>query len=387
MATRKRRNGQGSIRQRGPDLYQLVYTITSGTGDGRAQGYETVKGSRKDAERRLREILASLDHGTHVEPSKDTTSAFVSYWFKTYAEPRLSPRTLRDYRGDIRRYIDPLIGNILVRDLGPQHILGMLGQMRARGLSENTLLHAYTLLHQALAHGVKWRKLAHNPCALVDRPKVKRIEMHTIDEEGVGRFFQAIADSPYADVYRLGFFTGARRSEILGLRWPSVDLDGRGISVVAGLHRIKGEGLVLLNVKTDKSRRRIPIPPTVVDTLRAIRGRQIEVSELTLGVAWNPEGYVFAKVDGAPYNPDAVTRDFTARMRTARLPITVHGLRHSFASLQLARGEHLKVVQELLGHSSASVTADLYSHVIPGIKEASVDRFAEQFNDPTQIRP
>ncbi len=387
MALRKRRNGQGSVRQRGPKLFQLVYTLTSGTGDTRKQAYETVKGTRQAAERRLREILASLDEGRHVEPSKDTTSAFIAYWFKTYAEARLSPRTLKDYRGDIRRYIDPTIGSVPVRDLGLQHVLGMLSKMRAQGLSERTLLHAYALLHEALARGVKWRMLAHNPCALVDRPKPKRTEMRTLDEEGVGRFFQAIAPSRYADAYRTAFFTGTRRSEVLGLRWPSIDLDGRAISIVAGLHRIKGEGLVLLEVKTDKSRRRIPIPSVVVDILRAIRGRQIELSELTMGTAWNPDGFVFAKVDGAPFDPDKVTRDFTARMQAARLPITIHGLRHTFASLQLARGEHLKVVQELLGHSSASVTADLYSHVIPGIKESSVDRFAEQFNDPHQARP
>ena len=95
---------------------------------------------------------------------------------------------------------------------------------------------------------------------------------------------------------------------------------------------------------------------------------------------------MFARADGSPFAPEPVTEDFTNCMRAAGLTITLHGLRHTFASLQLARGEHLKVVQELLGHSSATVTADIYSHVIPGLKEDAVDRFAEQFNDPLQTR-
>jgi integrase len=183
-------------------------------------------------------------------------------------------------------------------------------------------------------------------------------------------------------VYRLDFFCGARRSEVLALRWPQVDLDRRAISIIAGLHRIPGQRLVLLDVKTGKSRRRIPIPMEIVDMLRSVKGRQIAQAELAIGQPWNAEGFVFCKADGSPFDPEKVTKDFTPRMEAAGPKgITMHSLRHSFASLQLARGEAPKVVQELLDHSSIAVTSDIYSHVIPGMKEAAVDRFAEAFGD------
>ena len=385
MATktgRQRRNNTGSIRPRGPERWQLVYTLRSGTGKARKQGYETVTGTRQAAEKRLREILGQVDTGAHFEPSKDTTADFMAYWLKTYAENATSPRTLKDYRGDVRRYIVPLIGHVPIATLRPEHVLDMLGQMRAKGLSERTLLHVYTLLNEALRHGIRWRKLTTNPCQFVDRPRPRRLEMRTLTPDTVPTFFKAIEGSPYAEVYRLDFYSGARRSEVLAIRWPQVDLDGRAISIIAGLHRIPGQGLMLLDVKTDKSRRRIPIPTTTVDSLRSIKGQQIEHAEMVLGKAWDTEGFVFCKADGTPFDPEKVTKDFSARMRAAGLKgITMHSLRHSFATLQLARGEATKVVQELLGHSSIAVTSDIYSHVIPGMKESAVDRFAEEFGD------
>ena len=103
---------------------------------------------------------------------------------------------------------------------------------------------------------------------------------------------------------------------------------------------------------------------------------------MMLDKAWDAEGFVFCRVDGTPFDPDKVTNDFTARMKGAGLKgITLHSLRHSFATLQLARGEAPKVVQEILGHSSIAVTSDIYSHVIPGMKESAVESFAEEFGD------
>ena len=385
MAQRLRRNGQGSVRQRDKvgRVWQLVYTTVPGSGNERRQAYETFKGPRQDAEKRLRVLLGSVDGGTHVKPTQDTTAEYIRYWLETYARNSTSPRTFKDYEGDARRYIEPLIGHVPVKSLTPEHILGMFGAMRDRGLSERTLLHVYSMLNEALRHGIRWRKLTNNPCAMVDRPRPKRVEMNTLDEAGVATFFKAIAGSPYADVYRVDFALGARRSEVLALRWPQCDLNGASVSIVAGLHRITGQGLMLLDTKTDKSRRRIPIPQGVVDILRAIKGEQIETAAMALGTAWNPKGFVFATVEGRPLDPERVTRDFTSRMKAAGLRgITLHSIRHSFATLSLLSGESQKVVQERLGHSSISVTMDIYSHVLPGLQEEATKRFAERFIDP-----
>ena len=381
---RQRRNGQGSVRARDKagKVWQLVYTTVPGSGKERRQAYETFHGTRQQAEQRLRTLLGLVDSGSHVSPSKETVAEFMEYWMQHYAEAETTQRTQYGYRGDLNRYILPALGHLQLKSVAVSHIQEMLRDMRNKGLSGNTQRHAYVLINQALKHAVEWGRLEHNPCAKIKPPKFPHKQMRSLDEAGVRTFFDSISDSPYADIYRVDFYTGARRSEILAPRWPEVDLDGRSISIVAGLHRLKGQGLMLMDTKTDHSRRRIPIPHPVVDILRSIRGRQIELAELTLGQRWNAEGYVFCKADGSPMSPDAVTHSFTYLMREAGLNgISMHSLHHSCASLLLSQGENPKVVQELLGHSLPSTTLNIYSHTLPGVKDVAVDAFAERFSD------
>jgi integrase len=132
------------------------------------------------------------------------------------------------------------------------------------------------------------------------------------------------------------------------------------------------------------------VPPRRIQnrTIRALAGRTIR--QIAFGAAtagqhrghpWNSEGFVFSRSDGAPMSPDAVTHDFTKRTRAVGIEgIHLHSLRHGFAFLLLAQGEHPKVVQDLLGHSNVAITMDTYSHVMPGLKDAAVDEFAARFS-------
>ena len=132
--------------------------------------------------------------------------------------------------------------------------------------------------------------------------------------------------------------------------------------------------MVPLPTKTAKSRKQISVSQEVVDILRSIRGSQL-VSQTALGPAWNSTGFVFTRPDGRCLDPEAATRAFTAMARSiGRTDLHFHSLRHTHASLMLAAGVHPKVVSERLGHSSISVTMDIYSHVLPGLQEDAVDR-------------
>ena len=185
--------------------------------------------------------------------------------------------------------------------------------------------------------------------------------------------------STYSNVYLLALLTGLRRSEALALRWSAVDLEHGAISIVNALHRIAGQGLVLLPPKSTRSRRRVTIPAVGVDMLRSIRGQQIELAELTLGQPWNTEGFVFCREDGSAHDPEVVTKDFSARAKAAGFEgITFHSTRHTHASLLLAAGENIKTVSDRLGHASVSITGDIYSHVLPEVHEAAAERFAER---------
>ena len=384
MATktgRHRRNNTGSIRPRGPERWQLVYTLRSGTGQARRQGYETVSGTRQQAEARLREILTGIDNRTHVERAKESTATYLKRWLSLYAV-NTRETTFRGYEGIVRRYLVPQIGDIPLGDLEPDHIQGMYKHLLASGLSAQTILHTHRLLSQILgqAAGQRPRVIQENPCEFVNPPRVDAQPQATLDDSTLGTFHKAIEGSPYREVYLTAIDTGCRRSELLGLRWPYCDLEGKALMIVAGLHRLTGASppLQLRETKTARSRRRISITGELVDTLRQLKVRQM-ASALELGIPWREDGFVFAKVDLSPFDPEKVSKDFTGRMQGAGIKgITLHNLRHTMATLALDSGVSVSVVQERLGHASAKTTHDVYAHVMPGAHVDAAERIASR---------
>jgi integrase len=293
-------------------------------------------------------------------------------WLDTYASTNVTLRTLHGYKGYVKRYLDPTIGGVALQALTARHIQGVYAGMLKRGLSNATVVQLHRILREALSHAVKWGILTRNVADATSPPKVQRKQMDMWDVETIRRFMDGVRESRFGDLYPLATLTGLRRSELCGLKWDHVDLIRGSLSVVSTLQRITGYGLVEGQPKTQKSRRSIALSPQAVDVLHSIRGRQIE-QQLEAGPLWQNLGYVFTRADGSPVAPDMISKDFCALVRKAGLPrLTFHGLRHAFASLLLSSGVNLKVTSEMLGHSNIAITADTYSHVLPGLQEQAV---------------
>ena len=271
----------------------------------------------------------------------------------------------------------PPLGRLPLTALRPEHVQGLYANLLERGLSARTVQHTHRILKEALSHAVKWRLITRNICDAVDAPRPERKEMAALDGDGVAIFLNAAEGSPYRDVFFTALYTGLRRSEVLALRWPDVDLERSTIRVTAGLHRLTGMGLVLLPTKTARSRRQVTITQELVDVLRSIRGSQMMV-KMELGPAWEDTGFVFTKTSGKPLDPEKVTHNFTSIVRTAGLKgVRLHDLRHTHASLMLQAGVHPKIVSERLGHAGVAITMDTYSHVLPGLQEDAAERFSK----------
>ena len=372
---------KGHIQQRGKDTWRVIYDAPPGPQGQRRQRSVTVHGAKRDAQAKLRKVLTSLDHGDYMEPTNETVGSFLDRWMETYAQSNTSLRTQRDYWGIIRRYLRPVLGSVQLAALRPDHILALHAQLYDRGLSSRTVLHVYRVLSEAMSHAVKWRLVGRNICAAVDPPRAERKEMVALDREGITRFFDAANESPYRDVYFLALYTGLRRSEALALKWPQVDLERGYVSVVEGLHRLPGRGLVLLSVKTAKSRRRVAISQEVIDLLHGIRGQQM-AQQVSAGSGWQDSGFVFTRSDGRPFDPEKVSKGFATIRKAAGLPhVRLHDLRHAHASLMLQAGENPKVVSERLGHASVQITMDVYAHVLPGAHEQAAERFSKLLGD------
>ncbi len=174
-------------------------------------------------------------------------------------------------------------------------------------------------------------------------------------------------------MYLLAIHTGLRQGELLGLKWSDIDLD-RGTLQVRRILSAAKEGPRFTTPKSNRGRS-VRLTAQAVQALRNHRKRQVE-ERLKHDGFWQDHGLVFTTLVGTPLNRHNVfSRSFKPLLRRAGLPdIPFHALRHSFATLMLAGGEHPKVVQEMMGHSGIRVTMDFYSHVLPDMQKGAVDR-------------
>lgn len=379
MEPRKRRNkGGGGMQQVGEDKWRLFFEAPREAGRQRNQRTETFRGTAVEAQKRLRALLSSVDTGEWRTPHRATLSEFLSQWVRDHVVGRTSPRTRQGYEYIIRRYVEPAIGSVALSSLQPEHVLALHRSMAKRGLSGRTRLHAHRLLSNALTRAVKWRVIDRNPCQMVDAPRPEHHEMAIWDFEQIARFMAAADGSPYRDAFALLFETGMRRSEALAVRWPAVDLEHGILEVRKGLHRIKGQGLVELDTKTERSRRRIALSQHAVELLRQVHGTQLaRAAEFDLPL--DPTGFVFAHVDGRPFDPGYVTRDFQRVVKVAGLPhARLHDARHAAASHMLAAGAPLAVVSERLGHADTAITLRVYAHALPGQQREVAESYSRQ---------
>ena len=359
---------QGTVNQRYKGSWELKWYGPADQNGNQKRISETVRGTKKEAEKILRERLLSVDNGSFVDKSKETVSEFMNRWLETYAATNVTLRTAHGYEGYSRRYINPTIGKVALQSLTPSQVQKIYADMLERGLSNTTVLHLHRLLKEALGHAVKWGIIARNVAEAASPPRPEQKQMPMWDVPTIIDFLDLSHGTRFGHIHEFAVLTGLRRSEICGLKWESVDLEAGSLSVVATLQRIKGHGLVTGTPKTKRSRRTVDLAPETIDLLRTIRGGQM-AQQLEYGSVWQNTGYVFTDIDGSPSAPDILTKNFCGLVREHGLPqLTFHGLRHAFATLGLKAGISPKVVSEALGHSNIGITLDTYSHVLPNMQ-------------------
>jgi integrase len=362
---------QGNLQKRSKGSWRLRYDGPPDGNGRRRQVTETIRGTRKEAERVLRERIAAAENGGYVPKARDTVNSFLKKWIDTYVATNTTVRTLHGYQGYIDRYITPTIGSISLQSLTALQVQKVYADLQGRGLSANTIGQLHRIFKESLSHAVKWGILSRNVAEAVTPPKAVRNQTNMWDVDTILKFLESTNAGRFGKLYRFATLTGMRRSEICGLKWECVDLPRSSLSVVNTLQRIGGYGLVEGQPKTAKSRRSIALSPDTVELMHGIRGLQME-QQLSVGDAWREFGYVFTEEDGSPIVPDQVTQDFARVVKRLGLPyLSFHGLRHVHATLLLSAGTNPKVVSERLGHSNIAITMDIYSHVLPGLQEAA----------------
>jgi len=298
---------RGHIVKRGKNSYSLAISVGKDANTGKYKyHWETVKGTKKEAEKRLSELLHQLDTGMFMKPSKTTLGEYLERWLKDYASPNLAPRTAEGYEHIMRRHLIPALGNITLTGLKPEHLqhyysekLGSGRCKDAGGLSAQTVRHHHTALHKALQTAVEWGLLSRNPADAVSTPCVQHPEMHTWGEEDITNFLEVAKDTPYYALFHTALFTGMRRSELLALRWHDVDFIQSQVSVSRSLHLLKGGKVVFRSPKTARGRRTVALTPLTTLLLKKHYEAQ-KIERAMLGVPLTADDLVFSHVDGRP---------------------------------------------------------------------------------------
>ena len=376
---------RGHIKQRSKGSWSIVLDLGRDPSTGkRKQQWVTVRGTKKEAEKKLSELQHQLNTGEFVKSSKLTVREFLTQWFQDYVKTNARAATAEGYKIIVERHLIPSLGGIALAQLQPSHIQGYYvkalveGRCDGKGgLAARTVVHHHRVLREALSHAVKWGLVGRNVADAVDPPRAVNKEMKALDSAGVLRLLDAARGTIYFPLINLATFTGMRRSELLGLRWLDLNLSRGTVSIAQVLHCLPGGRIVFEQPKTARSKRLVKLSHETTLALRAYRDT-VEADLEQVGDSISGDRLLFSQINGAPLLPNTVTHAFAKIARRAGLEgFTFHSLRHTHASIMLQQGVSSKTVAERLGHSTVVITLDTYSHLTPGVKEDAADRFEE----------
>jgi integrase len=364
------------IKRKGSKNYTIVLQLGLDPATGkRKQQWITVGPSIRKAEKQMTKLINELDSGTYIAPNKVTVAQYLQRWLAECSKPSLTPRSYERYKGIVEKHLIPAIGRIRLIELRPEHIQRHYAVLVSKGLAARTVRYDHIVIHGALRMATKWQLVPRNVADAVEPPKPKQSEMQTWDSDEVAQFLEAAKRTPNYVLFYATLYTGARRSELLGLSWRHIDFLYSQMNIERGLHWTKEKGYIFTQPKTAKSRRSIALSPSLALLLKEYKEGE-ECAHLLAGKPLTEDDLVFSHPDGSPLFPNSVSRAWVQLAEKAGIKvIRFHDARHTHASILLKQGIHPKVVQERLGHSTIAVTLDTYSHVTPGLQEAAAKRF------------
>jgi len=372
--TKKRGQNEGSISKR-PDGSWWA-RITVGKDQNGKQKRKAFYGkTRREVSAKMAAALSELNHGSFVESSKITVNEWLDIWLTTYKPHSVKQTTLQIYGSRVENHIRPYIGYMKIQDIRRETVQGMINELSKKYAAE-TVKGVYITLHSAFEEARK-NNLIHINCVtglVLPKAGKSRARAFTVEEQR--RFVDAAKKSYAGDIFLLDLGTGLRIGELISLTWNDIDLDNGVLRVNHTLNIIRSgdENKKWIRSfgtpKTASSVRSIPLMPVMSELLKSIKKKQDERKQ---NGVYEDNNLVFATRSGKLLDPRNMQRAFQIVLKSAGLSgFHIHCLRHTFATRGLEQGIELRVLQELLGHATIKITADLYTHVLPDMKKDSI---------------
>lgn len=357
-------NNEGSIYKRMRNGRHVGYVAAwTYELDGTTKRVRVYGQTRAEARTKLDKARTRITEGAPVKDSTRTLASWMVEWRDTTL--KVSGRkssTKQLYSNLSRTHIEGLpIGSTRLDKLRPTTVERLILHMQDEGLSPSTIRSVYTVLRAGLDGAMRDGLVARNVAAAVTRPGLPRREARHLSPDELAKVLNAAKPSRYYAALVLCAATGLRRGELMALKWRDVDLAAGTLTVRGTISRVDGK-LQITEPKSERSRRVIPLPDPLVSMLKTHRLTQKQ-DRMKAANMWTDHGLVFPTELGTPCDPRSFLRVIEAAATKAGVAdVGIHTLRHSAASAWLENGVHIKQVADLLGHSSISITGDIYGH-------------------------
>jgi integrase len=381
MASKRQGNGEGTIHRRADGRWEAMVTLPGG---GRKSVYAR---TRAEVQREVTALRRSLDLGMPISRDERVQlAAYLSDWLARKRASASSKKLTHARYGELIRHIPSALGRTPIAKVTPVQVERLYADSLAKGLSSTTVHQLHSVLHEALKDATRKGVVVRNVCDFVDAPAPRRTQVKALTVEQARTLLAAAEGHRLEALYVLALTTGARHGELLALHCEDIELDASVMRIRGTLHRVPSvsvsekSGLVISDPKTSHSRRPVRLCALAVQALRRHRARQ-SAERLAMGEAWDDLDLVFCNSIGRPCEArNVIRKSYAPLLAQAGVPhIKSHALRHSAATLLLSQGIHPKIVAEMLGHTTISMTLDIYSHVTLDMQQEAADTMDRLF--------
>lgn len=379
----RRGNGEGSVRQLPEGGWRGAIALGKDVNGKQIRKY-VLRQTQSEVISELRALRLKQENNQPITSGKKrTVEAFFKDWLEDHVKATKAPLTYRGYEQLVRMYIVPRLGRIILDKLTGQDVQRCLNLASKDGLSPTTVKNINAVIKTAMTTAKRWQFVDRNVAKDATPPKQKKYKAKFLTVPQAEKLLRVMEGHRYEAMIVVALMMGLRHGEVAGLRWSEIDFFECSLNVAATLQRIPGEGVQLQDVKSESSRRTCPIPAYCMDAL--LRRRQIQEQEkVRAGEKWKQDSdFVLTSRYGARIVPEEMNRELNEALKRASLPhVRFHDLRHSTASLLIHKGVAMKIVQDIMGHSSYQITADTYSHLLPSHLKGAMKTMNRLFQKP-----
>lgn len=326
-------------------------------------GIKVDEGSKRAAQKTHRKIVYEYEQKKIIYSEKMLFDNWIIKWLEQ-KKNEVELNTWEAYDLYAKKHIIPFFQErrITLSNISPQHIQEYYNSRITLGLSANSIKKHNVVIRGALQDALKKNLIAYNPADRATLPKLEKFTGSFYTADMANQLLDVIEKEPIKPVILLTLFYGLRRSEVLGLKWNAVDFKNDTIEIKNTVVRVQTV-FEKDRTKNKKSHRTMPLIPEVKVYLKSLQKEQ-KNNRFLFGNEYLINDHICVWSDGKPFSPDYITHRFKRILEVNNLPIIrFHDLRHTTASILLSKGFSLKEIQEWLGHSDLSTTADIYGHL------------------------